>query len=125
MGTFRSFTRKELGLTSLDVLAGIVDGHLLAVGNSVVSIDLKTLAKTESWHVDLPVTAVTGRLQGRPFLSSAHLYLPCEKAIVRVDPRTGEVDVKNWPNTEVEVAGRTCARETGKSAGDVGAGDCA
>ena len=107
----RSYTAKDLGMSSLDVLAGIVGSNLIVDGSDVAALDLEKIGGEGDvaavWRSGFPSGDETGRAQGRPFLSRDGLYVPFEKGMVLVDVGTGKMEeLWQWPRTEKDVSGK-------------------
>jgi outer membrane protein assembly factor BamB len=105
----RSFTAKDLGMETVDVLAGIVGSTLVVDGSQAVAMDLEKIGERAAimWRCDFPSDEETGRPEGRPFLSQTGLYVPFEKGMVLVDVATGKSgDFWQWPRTEKDVMGK-------------------
>ncbi|MCL2647670.1 MAG: PQQ-like beta-propeller repeat protein [Phycisphaerales bacterium] len=103
----RSIAKTQLGMSTLDVLAGIVGNKAFLVGtaanggSAIVALDLVTLTKSKDWEISEPrLSAETGRQQGRPFLSADTLYVPYEKGMLFVNTATAAQDFHAWQATE-------------------------
>lgn len=103
----RSIARKDL--ENVEVMAGVLDHNLILVGSKIVGLNLDKIEQSVSisWTVDAPSSSGPGRLQGRPFLASAVLYVPYEKGLQMVDPRLGrQIDFSYWPKNEKDEDGK-------------------
>ncbi|HUO08749.1 MAG TPA: PQQ-binding-like beta-propeller repeat protein [Phycisphaerae bacterium] len=111
----RTVTAKDLGMTSLDTMVGLMGPRLILTGYAnaqavVVALNMETAEKSDlpaspEWTVPLPTDA--GQQQGRPFLTTTLLYVPFEKGMALVDPAAGKnQDFWQWPRTERDTPGR-------------------
>ena len=116
----------DLSLSSIDVVAGIVDGKLIVTGMTAgaptcrtLALDVDALSTPGSptaddpriktiWSAEISPTANgTGPLHGRPFLTQTGYYLPFGARLVRVDTHTGAVDAPlEWPHDENNEPGK-------------------
>ena len=105
----RSISNKDLGISRIDAMIGLIGSRVILTGTSSAALDLDTAEEspTPAWIVQMPTVQDAGPAEGRPFLAAAALYVPYEKGMARIDPVAGKsLDFWQWPKTQKDLPGK-------------------